>query len=133
MSNFYFIQTENDDTIIEFVRRPLAGTELAVENDTVEEAVALVCQRLERYTLLPGLSPHVYESPIGKDGEPMRGYTQFFGNFEGISAAFTITTRDVLTIARLTTAINTNHESPEYKTAQRAWRIERDRKAEARR
>lgn len=132
--SYYFIEAKDTHTIIDHVRRPLTGTELAVENDTVEEAVALVCERLERYTLMPSLSPHVQNQPIGKDGELMaRGWIQFFGNFEEISAAFSVVTRSSDVIARLGDRIKANHEKHEYKIAKRAWRLERARKDEARR
>lgn len=131
--SYYFIEVETPETIIEYLRRPLGGTELAVAHDTVEESIALILQRLDTYTLMPSLSPHVHASPIGKDGETMKGYTKFFGNFEGISGTFSVITRDPDVIALLTVAIDANHKTDEYKTAQRAYRAERDRKAEARR
>lgn len=132
--SYYFIEAKDTHTIIECLRRPLAGTELAVEDDTVEQSIALLCERLERYTLMPSLSPHVQAQPINKDGDVLPlGWWQFFGNFEEISAAFSVVTRSSDVIARLGDRIKANHEKHEYKIAKRAWRLERARKDEARR
>lgn len=132
--SFYFIEAKNDDTIIEYVRRPMAGIELHVDEDSVTQAVALVIQRLDTYTLVPGLAPHVHEHPTGKDGDPMpRGWMQFFGNFEEISGVFSIITRDADVIAKLHAAIKANHKTSEYIRVRTAHKIEMARKAEARR
>jgi hypothetical protein len=132
--SYYFIEVETRETIIEYLRRPLGGIELAVAHDTVEESIALLLQRLDTYTLMPSLHPHIQpDHPLGKDGEPMKGYTKFFGNFEHISGTFSVITRDPDVIALLTVAIDANHKTHEYITAQRTYRAERDRKAEARR
>lgn len=98
------------DTIVRFVGGRFSGFS-GDSRFSVEEIVEGVLEALSTETLMPSLAD--FGGPSQYDPE----YMHFFGNFENLSLAFGIDTRDPALIERFTSAIRSNVHTSEYRRA----------------
>lgn len=98
------------DTIVRFVGGKFSGFS-GEPRCSVEEIVEGVLEALATETLNPSLAD------FGGPSQYDPAYMHFFGNFENLSLAFGIDTRDPVLIERFTSAIRANVNTSAYRRA----------------